>query len=138
MQTRRGSFARNQLPGIAWAVAIFVGSCIPGESVPELGFKVQDKIAHMIEFGILAYLLLRAFGRASHRTFRERPVLWAGACGTAWGIVDEVHQLFVPGRCGTPYDAMADAVGVLGALAVSLWLQRRRISLHGHAQEDEC
>ena len=118
-------FMRNQLPAIGWAVVIFVGSSIPGKDIPDLGFKPQDKIAHIIEFGILGFLLLRAFGYTSHDILRKYAVICAGIFGIAWGIMDEVHQLLVPGRFASAYDVIADAVGVLAGLAIFLWLKRR-------------
>ena len=119
------AFIRNQLPAIGWAVVIFVGSSIPGKDMPDLGFKPQDKIAHIIEFGILGFLLLRAFGYISYDILRKYAVIWAGIFGIAWGIMDEVHQLFVSGRSASAYDVTADALGVLAGVTVFLWLGRR-------------
>ena len=118
-------FMRNQLPAIGWAVVIFVGSSIPGKDIPDLGFKPQDKIAHIIEFGILGFLLLRAYRSTSYVIFHKYAVIWAGIFGIAWGILDEAHQLLVPGRCASTYDVTADAIGVLAGLAAFLWLERR-------------
>ena len=56
-----------------------------------------------------ARLLLRALGD-------ERAAL---AAGIAYAISDEVHQLFVPGRVGSPLDVAIDSVGV--AAGVLLW-----------------
>ena len=135
-------FMRNQLPAIGWAVVIFVGSSIPGKDIPDLGFRPQDKIAHIIEFGILGFLLLRAFGYASRIVLRKHAAIWAGIFGIAWGILDEAHQLLVSGRCASAYDGIADAAGVLVGLVVFLWLGRRgRLLVQGAqkgVQEDEC
>ncbi len=97
-------------PVVLWAAVIFAFS-----SVPDLGTGlgtwdlVLRKLAHAAEFAVLGALLLRAL-RA------ERPAL---ALGIAYAASDELHQHFVPGRLGSPYDVLIDGVGV--ALGVALW-----------------
>jgi VanZ family protein len=82
-------------------------------SVPSLGTGlgtwdlVLRKIAHATEFAILGALLLRALRHAG----------WAVAIGMAYAVSDEIHQSFVAGRQGSPWDVAIDSVGVVvGAL----------------------
>ena len=97
-------------PVVLWAAVIFSLS-----SVPDLGTGlgtwdlVLRKLAHAGEFAVLGALLLRAF--AVERT--------ALALGIAYAVSDELHQHFVPGRIGSSYDVLIDAVGV--AIGVALW-----------------
>ena len=97
-------------PVVLWAAVIFALS-----SVPDLGTGlgtwdlVLRKLAHAAEFAVLGALLLRAFGA-------DRPAL---ALGIAYAASDEVHQHFVAGRVGSPFDVLIDAVGVV--LGVALW-----------------
>ena len=97
-------------PVVLWAAVIFAFS-----AVPDLGTGlgtwdlVLRKLAHATEFAVLGALLLRSLGA-------ERPAL---ALGIAYAASDEVHQLFVAGRHGSPVDVLIDAVGV--ALGVALW-----------------
>jgi VanZ family protein len=97
-------------PVVLWAAVIFAFS-----AVPDLGTGlgtwdlVLRKLAHAGEFALLGALLLRALGA-------ERPAL---GLGVAYAASDEVHQLFVAGRNGSPLDVSIDAVGV--ALGVALW-----------------
>ena len=97
-------------PVVLWAAVIFAFS-----SVPDLGTGlgtwdlVLRKLAHAAEFAVLGALLLRALGA-------ERPAL---ALGIAYAASDELHQHFVPGRRGSVFDVLIDAVGV--ALGVALW-----------------
>ena len=130
-------FMRNQLPAIGWVILILVGSSIPGKEIPDLGFKPQDKVAHIIEFSILGFLLFRAFAQSSSTIFRKYALVWAGLLGIAWGIMDEVHQLFVPGRCASPYDVIADIVGILVGIAICLALGKRD-EPSVESVEDEC
>jgi VanZ family protein len=102
-------------PVVLWAAVIFAFS-----SVPDLGSGlgtwdlVLRKIAHAVEFGVLGALLLRALGDARA----------AAALGVAYAASDELHQHFVPGRLGSPWDVAIDSVGV--ALGVLLW---RRVAI---------
>ena len=84
-------------------------------AVPELnsGLGVWDtvlrKLAHMTEFGLLCALWMRAL---------RRPVT-AAAIALAYAATDELHQTFVAGRTGSPWDWAIDAAGV--GLAVLAW-----------------
>ena len=44
---------------------------------------------------------------------------------TAYGISDEFHQGFVPGRDASTLDALANFIGGLGAATSVVWWQRR-------------
>ena len=97
-------------PVVLWAAVIFTFSAIPDLGT---GLDTWDlvlrKLAHGAEYALLGALLLRAVGA-------ERPAL---ALGIAYAASDEVHQLFVAGRHGSPVDVLIDAVGV--ALGVGAW-----------------
>lgn len=75
-----------------------------------------DKLYHAGNFGVLAALLYLATGRA-----------WlAVLLASLYGVSDELHQAFVPGRSADPADWLADTAGALAAvLLVRLWRRRR-------------
>jgi VanZ family protein len=75
---------------------------------------VARKIVHAAEYGLLWFLLWRAFG------FRA-PVLAAGIAIVS-AASDEYRQTFVEGRHGTPVDVLIDSAG----MALAWWLARRR------------
>ena len=79
---------------------------------------VLRKCAHVTEYAILGFLLVRAIGR-------EVPALMVGI---AYAASDELHQHFVAGRHGSPVDVLIDTVGLLiGAVVVRrVFLQSRR------------
>jgi VanZ family protein len=101
--------ASRWLPVLVWAVVIFAFSSVPSLNS---GLGTWDtllrKCAHMTEYAILAALLVRAIGSYA----------WAFALAVAYAATDEVHQLFVRGRHGSPVDVAIDAVGALIGLAV--------------------
>jgi VanZ family protein len=100
---------------LVWAAVIFAFSSIPSLNSGLGGWDyVLRKLAHMTEYAILALLLLRATGSFA----------WAFALAIAYAATDELHQLFVPGRHGSPIDVAIDAVGVGLALVVARRFRR--------------
>jgi VanZ family protein len=99
-------------PVVAFLGLSFSLSSVPGES---LSLPFSDLLAHFLEFGALGLLLARAFhGGLSRRLLPGRA---AGAllAAVVWGVLDEFHQSFVPGRTPDVRDLLADAVGALTA-----------------------
>ena len=104
----------------AWAFLIFVLSSIPGASFPASKLFSYDKLLHSGVYAVLGAFCFLAL----RRTLSHRPsvlVLIAGALCTLYGVTDEVHQMFVPGRSPDVRDVMADSFGgLVGAFATSL------------------
>ena len=110
-------------PPAVLAGAIFVLSSFSTLPAPAV---VSDKVAHLVIFGLLAGLTLRAT-HGSRPGPRLWPTLAAVALTVGWGALDEVHQMFVPGRFASAADLVADAGGALAALAAyALWSRLRR------------
>ena len=113
------------VPALAWAVLIFALSSQP--SLPSPG--VSDKQAHFLAYGVLAVLCLIGASGARLTRIGSRAVLAALVLTVAYGVSDEVHQSFVPGRTPDVDDVVADAIGAAVALGVawaSAILLRRR------------
>lgn len=74
-----------------------------------------DKLAHVVIYAVLGALLWRALDRASWARIR-----WLAALGAAvlYGLSDEAHQLWVPGRHFDLIDLSADTLGA--ALAAGM------------------
>ncbi len=107
---------------IGWATVIYVLSSQTGLDVPPL-FPGEDKLLHALVFAILGFLVAGALLPAVHQT-RKRHIVMAIGLIAAYGMLDEVHQHFVPGRMPEVLDVLADISG--GILGV--WLFTR--SLH--------
>jgi VanZ family protein len=71
---------------------------------------VWDKLLHTIGYAGLGVLALRAF-HGGFEPLRRGPTLRAALAVILWGISDEIHQSFVPGRNASGWDVCADAVG---------------------------
>jgi VanZ family protein len=79
--------------------------------------------AHLVLYGFLAILLLIAFGSDGPPTRNEQIAAIAGAI--AYGISDEFHQSFVPGRDASIFDLGVNSIGA--ALAVMTFTYVRSI-----------
>ena len=105
------------LASLAWMGLIFALSSLPGRRLPHL-LHGTDKLIHATEYAVLGALLLAVF-RAQGVSARWLIPL-AVLCGGLYGLTDEWHQSFVPGRDASLWDALADTVGsTLGAFGMA-------------------
>ena len=103
----------SMLLAIAWAGVIFYLSSQPGMDIPP-PFPHMDKLLHALAFGLLGFLVLGGL-RPGKDGYSRGQLLLAIAIAGIYGVLDEVHQRFVPGRMPDVLDVMADLVGaVLG------------------------
>jgi VanZ family protein len=87
-------------------------------SIPSPPAGLTDKHEHFFFYGILAALTLRALARGEWRRVTLRTVLGAILVSSAYGVSDEFHQRFVPGRDFERLDMIADAIGSAAAAGV--------------------
>ena len=147
--TRRGTVIAWALVA-AWAVVIFLMSANTGDDLTSgeglvahvravlmavqaawLGTEVDivSSIAHFCEYLVFGALLQHALGRS----LSPRAALLAAiVAASVYGVTDEVHQLFVPGRACDPVDWLVDTAGAaLGAVIAWFVLRRRQAGPQG-------
>lgn len=115
-------------PVISWALLIFIVSSIPNLSTPEITFKIKDKVAHCIEFGIFGYFLASALYPFGVR-LTIRKVATILTISFMYSVLDEIYQTFIPGREADVYDVAANALGVCVAVIVWYYVRRKRSSV---------
>jgi VanZ family protein len=121
---RRPAFARFLWwwgPVVAYAAGIFIVSSI--SQPPSLPQLVTDKDVHGGLYAAFALLILRAFARRWERV-TLLTALGAIVATVVYGISDEFHQSFVPGRTSDIADVVADGVGATVAMGFA-WLIAR-------------
>jgi VanZ family protein len=113
-----------------WAMGLeFYLSAIPGDELVGPDFEFADKLMHATAYAGIAGALRLAFG-SPHARAAFTPLLRSAATlaiAVAYGVSDEIHQMYVPNRFATVSDLIADAVGALIGTAVAhAVLYRRR------------
>jgi VanZ family protein len=100
------------------AALFFVSSLsdIPG---PPAG--LSDKHEHFFFYGILAALTLRALAQGQWRKIGISTVIGAILISALYGVSDEFHQSFVPGRDAEVLDVVADTLGSVVVTALLFW-----------------
>jgi VanZ family protein len=78
-----------------------------------------DKIQHFIAYFVLAAAAGLWFSPDRWQKRKWKPFFISTATAALYGIIDEVHQYFVPGRDCNIWDWLADSIGaVFGGLAI--------------------
>jgi len=111
------------LPGIAWFLFVLILICLPGESIPDIGwanFIDFDKLVHAGLFGGIVFLFCLPFRKASldrHDKINLFIKITIATC--VWGIITEfIQKFFIPGRQFDLLDWAADSAGAIIAFFV--------------------
>ena len=70
----------------------------------------SDKAIHFLIYAILAFLFYRSFKKSGVRKYI---LILSFVFATIYGISDEFHQSYVPGRVASIGDIFADSFGAL-------------------------
>lgn len=104
------SFIQFQLPVIAWGFFIFVVSSISSTNISMLpGFS--DKLVHAGVFFILCWLMHVALFHQGIIGIKKYSLYLAVLFVFLYGLSDEYHQMFTPGRSSDIMDVVADTFG---------------------------
>ena len=97
-----------------WWLAMLLVTSVPGDMVPalpDLGFRI-DRVVHFGMYAVQGVLIARALGRRAPTV-----LLLAWLVLSVVGALDEVHQMWLPGREAEVGDWMMDALGAGTGLA---------------------
>lgn len=101
-------------PAVLWAAVLFYLSSLRFDQGPP-SLPLNDKVLH----GLL-YLILGGALAWARMILERRGHLAFILAGLLYGVSDEIHQYFVPGRTPSVQDWLADAVGLaVGYLLVT-------------------
>ena len=124
----RSGFWRYYLPALLWLAAIFVSSSIPSVDLPHIGIWNADKLIHFGVYFLLAVVVDRA---VRHQTrfpaVKRHHLLFTIVLTVLYGLSDEFHQFFVPGRDPSLLDLLADAGGAVLFILLFLLLRQRSV-----------
>lgn len=124
-RTARGSFLWLWVPALVYMAGIFFVSAM---SDPPMPSDVPDVSLHGLAYFGLSALLIRAFAGGAWSGVTRRALLLGFLVAVVYGVTDEWHQLYVPGRHADLRDLRADAIGAgIAAMAVWAWGIIRRL-----------
>ena len=113
-----------------WMALIFFLSEMPGTAVPgRFGW-----LGHLFMYAVLATLY---FAALDPRLRDPRSAALAVVLASAYGVTDEIHQLFTPGRSSDPADWAIDTLGALVAAGLIVMIGRRA-SRGARPVDDRC
>jgi len=118
-------------PSAAMAALIFIISSIPLRAPRVFQLLSADKLVHLALYALFAVSLRRTFCHAGLRAVSKRPELFALLAAAVYGVLDEIHQYFVPNRAMSALDFCADVAGAAIGLLV---LQIYRAGKEGRAE----
>ncbi len=112
------------IPAAVAMGVIFLLSHQPGDRFDPYLFRWADKLAHLVVYAALAFTLIYAFPK--HYRCSEKYMVAAVSLLLCllYGISDEFHQSFIPGRYPSITDIVADVFGAALACMFWLWMNR--------------
>ena len=122
------NFAIYHLPMIIFALAILGASSIPQHRLPKIDIISFDKLAHIIEYALLAWLTFRSFSHISSKISISTVFPVSALFIITFAFLDELYQQLIPGRQTELLDIISDLIGALIVLT-AIWLKSRRKSL---------
>lgn len=99
------------IPLVIYWVVLLILTSIPTDSLPTL-FGLSDKVEHFGAYLLLSVFITAAFHFQKRYIFISKHYLIMGILvATLYGILDEIHQYFIPGRYCELWDFIANLLG---------------------------
>ncbi|MDR1956366.1 MAG: VanZ family protein [Treponema sp.] len=114
----------RKIPALLIAGAIWLLSSQSVLPTPKgiLGF---DKLQHLLAYGALAVAIGPWFSLKQWKTIPGRCMVLVIMSASAYGVSDEIHQYFVPGRDCNGWDWLADTLGACGGAGLVMVIARK-------------
>lgn len=110
----QGQIILNWALAIIWLVLIFWSSSfsafpVLGEQATPADYELVSSIVHVILYGVLTFLLIRALVFSGLNI--KKAMLLGFLIAVVYGATDEWHQVYVPGREARLADWLLDVLG---------------------------
>ena len=108
------------LPFLLWLLLIYSFSSHPTKATSDIYWEdfIIKKLAHIVEYAILTAFLYRALLSSGIR--KKEAALTSIFFALVYGMTDEYHQSFIPGREPRIRDIVFDTIGSLLAIFI-IW-----------------
>ena len=113
------------LPLVIYWIILFVLTSLPTGLAIETR-DVSDKLLHFGAYGLLSVLLyLNLYFQNKFLLLNKYSALYTILVASVYGLLDEIHQMFVPGRSAEFLDWLADFSGSLVAVLIISYLIKK-------------
>ncbi len=110
-------------PFVIYWIVLLAATSFPTINIPTTA--VSDKAYHfMAYFGLGILLNLTLIFQNKFLTLKKRNAFYTILIGSIYGIFDEVHQYFIPGRSMEFLDFSADFIGLVLAVFFLIFLMK--------------
>lgn len=111
-----------RLPLILYWIILFILTSLPTGLAIETR-NVSDKVLHFGAYGLLSVLLyLNLYFQNKSNLLSSYAGLFTILIASFYGVLDEIHQMLVPGRSAEFLDWFADFTGSLTAVLITKYL----------------
>lgn len=118
------------LPLIIYWLILFIATSLPTDYIPSVG--VGDKFSHFFAYMVLSVLLYFTFSlQTRSEILKKYPAIMTILVGSVYGILDELHQMLIPGRSAEFLDWIADFVGTIVGVLLARLLYRIFSDMNG-------
>jgi VanZ family protein len=118
-------FLKYWIPLASYCLLIFIQSSFPS-LIREPDVPFFDKYLHFVAYAPLGALFCRAFTTLKMGGNKTKVAVLSILCTGLYGISDEIHQHFVPGRQADMTDAAVDFVGAACGVLIYRYVVKRR------------
>ena len=111
-------------PLILYWIILLIATSLPAPDLPDVWGS--DKLKHFLAYAVLAFLLNLSLLVQEKRSLssKQAAFMTLGIC-LFYGLFDEIHQIFIPGRSAELLDLAADVTGALTGVIIVLYLVRK-------------
>ncbi|MCH8170535.1 MAG: VanZ family protein [Bacteroidetes bacterium] len=111
-------------PLISYWLILIIATSLPSKDIPSI--KLNDKIEHLLAYFILGFLFNIAVLVQNKFTFLKEKAFFSTIIFLGiYAIIDELHQLFIPGRDCSFLDWSADLLGVVFGVLLTYFLLKK-------------
>jgi len=103
-------------------VEIYWFSSIPGSGIETGGISLMPIAYHFIVFFLFALFL---FSTINHnKKIKPKLVIFILILSLLYAVLDEIHQIFVPGRSSNLKDVLTDSAGIFSSTLLYLYINK--------------
>ena len=128
---------RNSYPGLLCSAVILLLTGIPGTTLRQPPIIGLDKVVHFLMYAVFTFASIWGYRKPfteNGKSYRQKAVGIVIAIGFIYGALTEVMQeTLIPGRTGSIYDWIADALGSIFGAIIAIFLLRDRNNLKNEA-----